>query len=191
VENLNLETLEGQLLIASPQMEDPRFRRSVILLLHHGEDGAMGVVLNQRLPISAAEQWEALGELVEVGDHRAHLGGPLPGSITVLHDVKNDRTNTPQGRIYVLQKQEQLEKLLKLLDDNESFQFFVGHAGWSRGQLESEIADGSWLSIPASPDFVFYNEQNDMWALAMREAGMAFYRDVLGIEDFPNDVALN
>lgn len=151
----------------------------------------MGVVLNQRLPISAAEQWEALGELVEVGDHRAHLGGPLPGSITVLHDVKNDRTNTPQGRIYVLQKQEQLEKLLKLLDDNESFQFFVGHAGWSRGQLESEIADGSWLSIPASPDFVFYNEQNDMWALAMREAGMAFYRDVLGIEDFPNDVALN
>lgn len=191
MENLNLRTLEGQLLIASPQMEDPRFRRVVILLLHHDEDGAMGVVLNQRLPINADDSWAALGDSVEIGDHRAHLGGPLAGSITVLHDVQSDRSHTPQGRIYVLHKREQLDKLLDAIDQHESFQFFVGHAGWSSGQLESELAEGSWLSIPASPDFVFSHDQNDMWMSAMREAGLSFYRDVLGIEEFPVDVSVN
>lgn len=151
----------------------------------------MGVVLNQRLPINADKYWEVLGDSVEIGDHRAHLGGPLPGSITVLHDVQSDRSHTPQGRIYVLQKREQLDKLLDALDKRESFQFFVGHAGWSSGQLESEIADGSWLSIPASPDFVFHQDQHDMWMSAMREAGLSFYREVLGIEEFPLDASVN
>ena len=191
VGKLNLRTLEGQLLIASPQMEDPRFRRAVILLLHYDDDGAMGIILNQRLPEGAGAHWEVLGDSIEIGDHRAYFGGPMPGSITVLHDVQSDRSHTPQGRIYVLQKHEQLDKLLRVLDKNESVQFFVGHAGWASGQLESEIADGSWLSIPASPDFVFNHDQNDMWMSAMREAGLSFYREVLGIEEFPADASLN
>ena len=109
----------------------------------------------------------------------------------LLHDVQSDRASAPQGRIYVLQQERQLEKLLETLNEDESFQFFVGHAGWSSGQLESEIADGSWLSIPASPDFVFNRDFNDMWITAMREAGLSFYRDVLGIEEFPEDASLN
>ena len=186
----NVETLEGTLLVASPQMTDARFQRTVILVLHHNEDGAMGVVLNQRLPSSADHIWEELGSQIDAGDDRAHLGGPLTGSITVLHDVQETRGMQPQGRIYVLQKQEQFDKLIDAIGDG-SYRFFVGHAGWSSGQLESEIADGSWLSIPASPDFVFAEDDGDMWVSAMREVGLNFYRDVLGIEEFPEEVSMN
>ncbi len=191
VGNTDLQTLEGQLLIASPQMADVRFRRSVVLLLHHDSDGAMGVILNQRLPAGADEYWDALGDAIRVGDHRAKMGGPVHGLITVLHDVKDGRTNDAHGRIYVLQKQEQLGKLVETLNDDPSIQFFVGHAGWSSGQLESEMAEGSWLSIPASPDLVFRHSDGDMWTLAMRAAGARFYSEVLGIHDPPPDATWN
>ncbi len=173
--------MAGHLLIASPKMLDPKFHRAVLLILNHSENGAMGVVLNRPLPVNVPELWKALGDTVEVGDDRAHLGGPLSGSITVLHDVKRQES---QGRIYVLEKCDQLAKLLDALHD-ESYRFFIGHAGWSKGQLEAEIENGLWMSIPGVPALIFEQPANDMWLTAVREAGSSFYRDVLKIRRIP------
>ncbi len=182
------KSLEGQLLVASPKISDPKFFRAVILVLHHGNNGAMGVVLNRPLPTNAPELWDFVGDAVTVGDDRAHFGGPLSGSITVLHNVANT-SRSPQGRIYVLEKCDQLEKLLGALQD-ESFRFFVGHAGWEKGQLEAELESGAWLSVPASPTLVF-GDKSDLWLSAMRELSLSFYQDVLKLRHIPEDPQLN
>lgn len=186
--NDKFHSLEGHLIIASPRMLDPRFHQAVVLILNHDENGAMGVVLNRPLPVNLPELWTALGDTVQVGDGRAHLGGPLAGSITVLHDVKH--TKKSQGRIYVLKKCDQFSKLLGALND-ESYRFFVGHAAWSQGQLEAEISGGLWKSIPGTPALIFEHPACDLWLAAMRAIGSSFCKDVLKLRHIPASPMLN
>jgi putative transcriptional regulator len=179
--------LAGHLLIASPKMTDPRFDRTVILLLRHDDDGALGVVLNRPLkkPLGLAK---VFGIALSVRDQRFHLGGPVSGPIIVLQGVAKGGGENSRGGAFVIEEREQLEQLLKSPD--VQLRFFVGHAGWSGGQLESEIADGAWMTMPASEDFVFGNEQ-EMWVSAVREVGRSFYAEVLGIHHFPENPAEN
>ena len=101
---------------------------------------------------------------------------------------KNRLSDNSPGRVFVVEKRDQLQNLI---DSNAAnLQFYVGHAGWTEGQLEHEIADGAWLTLPASVDFVF-GENDDMWVEAMRDFGRAFYADVLGVRHFPADPSAN
>jgi len=186
-------SLEGHLLIAAPQMSDARFHRSVILMLHHDEHGAMGVILNRPIPRQAEAIATLLGDSLEATEGAFHVGGPVAGPLIVLQGLPDPLTDTSRedaspGRVFVVEQQDQLNSLMA--DADSSLRFYVGHAGWSEGQLESEIAQGAWLTAPASVDFVF-GENDDMWVAAMRDFGRDFYRSVLGVHDFPDNPSDN
>ncbi len=197
-----MNSYEGHLLIAAPHMSDPRFHRAVILVLHHDEHGAMGVVLNQPISQKASAIASLLGEAMPgplpKTDGNFHVGGPVAGPLIVLqglprrwsgsrHALNYSEDDEP-GRVFVVEEQDQLQSLID--STNASLQFYVGHAGWQEGQLEDEVADGSWLTLQASAEFVFGDDE-DMWMIAMRDFGQSFYREVLGIDQFPEDSTAN
>ncbi len=183
-----MKSLEGKLLIASPRMSDPRFERAVILVLHHDENGAVGVVLNRPMSAHAKGPWQLLDFLANETNRSVQIGGPVEGPLIVLHENSTPDGKT-QGGVFVVQEQEQLKKLVEQKPD-APLRFFIGHAGWNSGQLENEVAAGAWLTTAAAPGFVFA-EHEDMWIAAMRESGRSFYRDVLGIQGFPADACSN
>ena len=182
-----MNSLQGHLLIASPHMDDPRFARTVILVLRHDQDGALGIVLNRPMQSADEDNRSSLIDLLSSDDGRIQAGGPVDGPLIVLHAEQQTSSGT-KGGVFVIEKAEQLKHLIE--EAEAPLQFYVGHAGWSPGQLERELSDGVWLSTPAVPDFVFA-QHADMWVDAMRESGRNFYRDVLGISGFPDDPELN
>ena len=186
-----MNSLEGHLLIAAPRMGDPRFHRAVILVLHHDDQGAMGVVLNRPIPRQAGAIASLLGSGFEASDGAFHVGGPVAGPVIVLQGLPNhplEADDQEQGRVFVVEQQEQLQSLMD--NANTDLRFYVGHAGWTQGQLENEIDEGSWLTLPASVDFVF-SEDRDMWVDAMREFGCDFYASTLGVRHFPDNPSDN
>ena len=185
-----MKSLEGKLLIASPRMSDPRFERAVILVLHHDETSAVGVVLNRPMSAEARGPWQLLDFLASETNRSVQIGGPVEGPIIVLHQNETADGKT-QGGVFVVQEQDQLKKLVEQQSDSPTpLRFFIGHAGWGEGQLEDEVASGAWLTTAAAPGFVFA-DHDDMWLAAMRESGRSFYREVLGIQGFPADACAN
>ncbi|MEM7315473.1 MAG: YqgE/AlgH family protein [Planctomycetota bacterium] len=189
---MHSNSLEGHLLIAAPRMGDSVFDRSVVLMLHHDENGAMGIILNRPMSFSGNQGQfgpvQLLEALAQDSDRRVQLGGPVSGPLIVLHQASESEEGSARGGVFVIERREQLEQLVQQSDS--SLSFFVGHAGWSAGQLEQEIANGAWLSTPAAPEFVF-GDHEDMWTDAIRETGRTFYREVLNIHEFPADSSLN
>lgn len=183
-------SLEGHILIAAPRMDDPRFARSVVLVLRHDEEGAMGIILNRpvdeshRVPESIASLCDELESMAE-NESGVRIGGPVAGPIIAL---RTPSSRGKEGGVYLLQGREQLRELADL--SVGPLQFFVGHAGWTPGQLESEMESGYWFTIPAGTDFLNSNHEQ-MWISALRESGRSIYRDVLGIRGFPADATLN
>lgn len=164
---------KGKLLVASRQIGDPNFGRTVILLVAYEEGGgAMGVIVNRPTPIPLAKvlpQFEALAS------HRDQvwLGGPvLPTSLMVLQ-----KSPKPAGEaeavfddVYVLTSRDSVEGLFGSDKRPGRFRAYAGHAGWGPGQLETEIERGDWLVLPARPDVVFSKEPGAVWERLMERS---------------------
>ncbi len=166
----------GQLLIASAEIQDPRFARSVILLLRHDSSGAFGIIINHPLgkrPFSAL--LESQDSPVE-GTIPVFLGGPVqPHLGFVVHSTEYRRPET-----LVVDDQLAMTRSREVLRDIGHHQgpakylFALGYAGWGAGQLEAEIAKHGWFTAPAEPDLVFDAERDAVWdkALARRTREM-------------------
>lgn len=183
-----MKSLEGHLLIASPNIGDPRFERTVVFLLHHDERGAFGVIVNRQLPETIQGLWQKLGETQCHVDRNLNLGGPVSGPIIALHSLEDAGELEIAPGLYVAEHKEQLNKLMQIPEC--PIRVFVGHAGWTSGQLEEEIEQGVWSTLEATPEFIFSDDQ-DLWVNAMRAAGRQFYRAVLGITGFPHNAMFN
>lgn len=167
------KSLAGQLLVASTALDDGLFARSVCLVVHHDEEGAIGLLLNRPLHPQPAQLLKMLGS---EGDDRlrqqapqstVHFGGPLSGPVVALHASPTlAEAETSQG-VYVAAQKDHLEQLLK--QAQAPLRIIVGHAGWKPGQLEAEVAVGQWHFMPASSDIVFCNDES-MWNDVIREA---------------------
>ncbi len=168
-----MESLRGQLLIAGPDLLDPNFRRSVILVGEHGEEGAMGVVLNRPSPVSVADAVPPLAELVDEWE-LVHVGGPVqPQAIVVLGEF-GDTTEAAAlvlGSIGFLPGE--IETAADIASLNRA-RIFAGYAGWGPNQLEEEIAEESWILEPAIPEDVFTEEPDRLWSAVLRRKGGAF-----------------
>lgn len=176
--------LEGQLLIASPSMLDPRFARSVIYLCAHTADGAMGIVINQPAQnisfSNLLEQLDILDEkdeilLPQVIDMAVHLGGPVEKSRGfVLHSpdyfVRNS-TLTVGGDICLTATIDILKALAAGAGPDRAL-MALGYAGWGAGQLENEIASNSWLNCEADPDLIFNADPASKYELAFAKIGV-------------------
>ncbi len=168
-------SLAGQLLIATPEMSDPRFAHAVILLIKHDKDGAVGLIINR--PIGALPVAKLLSAAGQDGTGvngtiRVCLGGPVQRDVAfVLHSADYHGTGT-------VAIDDELAMTLdpRILDDighgkgpHKSLIAF-GYAGWGPGQLEDEIARNSWYTAPESPKLIFDDPPSRIWrdALARR-----------------------
>jgi putative transcriptional regulator len=164
---------KGKLLIATRQIGDPNFSKSVILLVAFEDGGGgMGVIVNRPTPIPLAKILPQFAALAGRGD-RVWMGGPvLPTSLLVLHSSSKPGGNAEAvfGDVYVLTSRDAVEGLLGSKNRAGRFRAYAGHAGWGPGQLENEIARGDWLVVPARPEVVFSEAPGDLWEQLMERS---------------------
>jgi putative transcriptional regulator len=167
-----MQSLKGHLLLAGPGLVDPNFRRTVVLVGEHSEEGALGVVLNRASEATVEEALPELSQLVEdLG--LVHVGGPVqPSAIVVLADfVEPERA----GALVL----ESVGFLPAEVDPDElgelrQARVFAGYAGWGPGQLDGELEDGSWIVEPAQPEDVFTGDPDALWSDVLRRKGGPF-----------------
>lgn len=183
------EDLTGRLLLATPTLEDPTFRRTVVLVLNHDDDGALGVVVNRPLEVEVAAvlpDWQpyltapgvlfqggpvsldsALGLVAVPGDDKEPLGvRRIIGSLGLV-----DLDTPPEVVVAEL----------------SGLRIFAGYAGWSEGQLESEISEGSWFVVDSEARDAFSDEPEELWRSVLRRQG----GDLALVATYPEDPSLN
>jgi putative transcriptional regulator len=164
-----VDSLGGSLLIAGPDLWDPNFRRTVVLIGHHDEDGAVGIVLNRRSEVEVAEAAPPLSDLVGSGD-LLFVGGPVqPQAAVVVADFEHpERAQVVAfGSIGFLPDETDEEQIGPL----RRARVYAGYAGWGAGQLERELEEGSWIVEPATEEDVFTDEPEDLWSAVLRRKG--------------------
>jgi len=177
----------GTLLVAAPMMEDPNFRRGVILLCEHSDQGTFGLILNRPLDVK-------LGDVMEeffAYDPPVHLGGPVQRN--TLHYLHRRPSDVPEGvtltgNVIWGGDFESLKTIVRAGDlRHDDVRFFLGYAGWSPGQLEQEIEEGAWLVSPMLPDLVFDSGVEQLWREVLRRMGGQYAL----LSTFPDDPRLN
>jgi putative transcriptional regulator len=183
-----MESLEGQLLLASPQLLDPNFAHAVVLLIQHNDDGALGLVLNRPTSKTVRELWQQVGEQACASQQPVYLGGPVSGPLMALHTLDGlAEIEIIQG-VFFAAKKPNLDQLVG--QHEELYKVFIGHAGWGPGQLESELEQGAWQTTPATPVDVF-DEADDLWQRLVDRARGATLPAMLKIKHIPPDPAMN
>jgi putative transcriptional regulator len=169
-----VESLRGQLLIASPALFDPNFRRTVVLVTEHNDEGAMGLVLNRPSETAVADGAPPLQRLVEDGA-LVHVGGPVePAAVTVLAEFEDpdDAAVLVLEDIGFVHADAELEDLPGA---TKRARVFAGYCGWLAGQLEAELeGDDSWIVATPLPDDIFADESEDVWGDVLRRKGGQF-----------------
>lgn len=179
------EFLDGQLLIAMPLMSDRRFSRSVVYVCAHSKDGAMGLIINQRAPhISFPDLLERLGIVPsDTGDGLSneklsmsiHVGGPVEtGRGFVLHssDYFADDSTLPIEDGVCLTATIDILKAIAAGKGPNKAMLALGYAGWSPGQLESEIQANGWLNCPADLGLIFNPDVESKYTRAFAKIGI-------------------
>lgn len=165
-----MRSLRGQLLVAGPGLLDPNFRRTVVFLAEHGEDGAMGVVLNRVSSVAVEDAVPPIAELIGAGT-LVHLGGPVqPQAVVVLADFAEPH----RAGALVLDTVGFLPGDVEDagdLGELRSVRVFAGYAGWAPGQLEDELAEQSWVVLPARSSDVFTDAPDGLWTEVLRRHG--------------------
>lgn len=168
-----MDTLRGWLLVASPTLSDPNFRRTVVLVGEHSDEGAMGVVLNRPSPVSVAEAVPPLTSLVEDED-LVHVGGPVqPGAVVALAEYEEPELAAALafGDVGFLAADADTEALAGTL---RRVRVYAGYAGWSPGQLEAELEEEAWIVEPAVADDVFTSNPDGLWPAVLTRKGGQF-----------------
>jgi len=168
--------LDGNLLIAMPQMKDPRFERSVIYMIAHTDDGAMGLVLNQ---LADSITFPDLLEQLEIGlslsgqQISVHFGGPVEtGRGFVLHSSEYQQEGTlPVDQTVSLTATVEIVKDIAEGKGPRDCLLALGYAGWGPGQLETEIQQNGWLHVSADSELVFNKDISKTWELAIAKLG--------------------
>lgn len=169
--------LQGQLLVASPEIGDPRFARTVIYMVDHNKKGALGLVVNKVFGTGSFEKFLRgfnidAGEVQ--GDIRLHYGGPVePAAGFVLHtaDYQGPGTRVVNSKMALTTEMSVLKAIAEGHGPRHSL-FALGYAGWGPGQLEGEIARGDWFSAPADENLIFDEDVETKWERAQGSAGL-------------------
>ena len=166
------------LLLAMPQLADPNFSRSVVLMIEHGEEGSFGLVINHPSPITATQLLESL-EMRWRGEASAVVwaGGPVsPSTGWVLHEpvvvaaVNTGGTIEITSTISLSTSPDRLRTIANQPPRN--VRLLLGYSGWGPGQLAHEMSRGEWLHTSADPKLVFDTPPDEMWDAAMRSLGV-------------------
>ena len=158
------ESLRGQFLIAAKRLRDDNFYKTVVLLLEHGDHGAMGLVINRPSSIKVSHALAGHFDLPDTEDV-VFGGGPVePSALVILHDDSAFQDNGPSvlPGLFVGGSPDAFEQVIGEAaisgSMKHSFRVFSGYAGWGAGQLEGEMDRGDWLTYPACRELVFYDD---------------------------------
>jgi putative transcriptional regulator len=165
-------SLAGQLLVAGPDMGDPRFAETVIYVIGHTDQGALGVIVNQPVKsVSFAELFRLLhlDGSAGTGSLSVHYGGPVEqGTGFVLHsrDVSLGDADVVAGDLAATTEPEMLRRIAGGKGPAR-YLFALGYAGWAPGQLETELGRNDWFVIPADPSLIFTDHPEETWKRAL------------------------
>ena len=156
---------KGVLLVSHPAMEDPNFRHTVVLIVEHGPEGTMGFILNRPTDILLSQ---TLPDIVALKgtSHRLFLGGPVvPNRMTMLVRLSTPVPDvTPIiDNLYIGGTPQMLDDLLSHPKPNEAFRVFAGMAGWAPGQLDFELRQEAWATLPADAEGIFDEDPASLW----------------------------
>lgn len=181
--------MKGRLLVATPMLGDDNFLRTVILLLEHGDEGAVGVVLNRPSPLEVLEplpEWRRLTPEPEV----VFVGGPVSRN-SVIALARGRPDDIPDGTwepiIGALGVVDLAQDPDVLGGGVTAVRVFAGYAGWGPDQLESEIVEGAWFVVDAHVDDVFTDDPERLWRRVLaRQPG-----ELAKVALVPDDPRLN
>jgi putative transcriptional regulator len=183
-------SLTGKLLIAEPLLEDPNFERSVVLLIEHSEDGALGVVLNRPTDIDVSAVLDEWGQLA-ADPGVLYLGGPVnQDSLVALGRRAAGAGNGVDGWTQVFDDLGAVDLHLEpteLAPGLNGIRVFVGYSGWGPAQLEMELAQDAWVVVDAVVDDVFAADPETMWRSVLARQGGKLAR----LANFPPHPSVN
>jgi len=164
-----MKSLRGTILIAAPTLLDPNFVQTVVLMVQHDKNGALGLVLNRRTETTLKEAWEQISETPCEREDSLFIGGPCEGVLMALHPFEDAAQLEIMPGLYFATETKHIEWLMK--QEDRRVRFFVGYAGWSSGQLENELEHGSWLIAPVDIGKIF-GPEHDLWRQLKREIAL-------------------
>ena len=179
-----MESLQGKLLVSSPSLLDPNFRKTVVLVAHHDDDGAMGLVLSRPSEVAAADAVPLLEGLPGCNDP-VFVGGPVqPEAFMVLAEFEDvAQAAAPiMGRLGFMPAEIEPRDLAIT-----RLRLFAGYSGWGEGQLEAELDESSWIVVDAETDDAFADDPDELWRTVLHRQGGAFSI----MENMPFDPGLN
>lgn len=170
-----LKDFTGSFLLASPELRDPNFIKTLIIIVEHGDEGAFGLILNRPLEVKLDNAAAALGLKwnKKITPPPIYFGGPVMGeTIWMLHNLEEARTFSKEispGLFFTSQ-----ETFLKSIIENPRgvYKFFVGYAGWASNQLENEIGMGTWLLPELQQYEMIFTEKNNIWDSVISSMGI-------------------
>jgi putative transcriptional regulator len=172
------------LLVSSPALIDPNFRKTVVLITHHDEEGAMGLVLSRPSEVPAVEAVPALGGMPGAGDP-VFVGGPVqPEAFMALAEFEDVAESAAKifGDIGFMPAEAEPAEL-----DVRRMRLFAGYAGWGPGQLEAELEEPSWIVVGAEAGDPFADDPDALWREVILRKGGPFSL----MENMPFDPGLN
>jgi putative transcriptional regulator len=167
-----MDSARGQLLIAGPGLVDHNFWRTVVLIVEHSAEGALGLVLNRPSETTVGEAVSELGQLLDVDD-ALYIGGPVqPSALIVLAEFErpDEAALISFEDVGVLAGGEAEEPLAGVRRSRG----FVGHAGWGPSQLDSEMERGDWILEPARHEDAFTDEPLELWQTVLTRKGGSY-----------------
>ena len=180
-----MQSLKGQLLVAGPSLLDPNFRRTVVLVGEHTDEGALGVVLNRASEATVEDAVPELSALID-DEELVHVGGPVqPSAIVVVADFADPE----QAGALILDSVGFLPAEVDpdAIGELRRARVFAGYAGWGPGQLDEDLDEGSWIVAPALAEDVFTGDPEQLWSEVLRRKGGPF--EVLAL--MPPDPSAN
>lgn len=176
--DFSLGSLRNQFLIAMPGMSDPNFAHSVTYICEHSDDGAMGLVINLPMELTLGEIYQQLDLATDhqSANQSAMAGGPVSTERGFVLHPNNDRqrwqsTLAVSPSVALTASKDILESMSKG-EGPAHYLVALGYAGWEKGQLEQEIADNAWLTVPADEQIIFHTPAEQRWSAAARDLGI-------------------
>ncbi len=179
-----MDSLQGKLLVSAPSLIDPNFRKTVVLVAHHDDDGAMGLVLSRPSDVAAYDAVPSLEGLPGAADP-VYVGGPVqPDAFMVLaefDDVDEAAAPIMNGLGFMPADTEPDDLSIKRM------RLFAGYSGWGACHLEAELDEPSWIVVDALTDDAFADDPDELWRTVLHRKGGPFSL----MENMPFDPGLN
>ncbi len=184
-----MQSLKGCLLIATPQLQSPIFTRSVILMIGHDEEGALGVIINQQISTTLTDLAGKIFVEDFAWDKPISLGGPVASSLMMLHSNEELADQEMIPGVYLTADGARVQELIE--QRFEPSLVVANYSGWGPGQLEQELGADSWLTLPAKFDHVFWAGEKELWRTVVKQVRARKLTELVGVRELPADPGLN